>query len=149
MCVSTWEVFLQLIAFNLGSLGFLTNHFYENYIRDLKGVIYGREDLEQCCLDLEDGLAVRFIKRDSQMGNTHFMSLSGQKTSVRRRRRMSCLSCIRHCRSNQVVRVLSLRLEVLSFRFCHLLKDICRPGSSYHAQDAATLPDYSGGKRIP
>ena len=49
---------VQLIAFNLGSLGFLTNHFYENYIRDLKGVIYGREDLEQCCLDLEDGLAV-------------------------------------------------------------------------------------------
>ena len=72
MCVSTWEVFLQLIAFNLGSLGFLTNHFYENYIRDLKGVIYGREDLEQCCLDLEDGLAVRFIKGDSQIGEHIF-----------------------------------------------------------------------------
>lgn len=53
---------MQLIAFNLGSLGFLTNHFYENYIRDLKGVIYGREDLEQCCLDVEDGLAVCLVQ---------------------------------------------------------------------------------------
>ena len=53
------HVCLQLIAFNLGSLGFLTNHFYENFIRDLKGVIYGREELEQCSVGSEDGLAVR------------------------------------------------------------------------------------------
>ena len=58
---------MQLIAFNLGSLGFLTNHFYENYIRDLKGVIYGREDLEQCCLDMEDGLAVSTVKSTMSM----------------------------------------------------------------------------------
>lgn len=51
---------VQLIAFNLGSLGFLTNHFYQNYIRDLKGVIYGSEDLSQCSADMEDGLAVSF-----------------------------------------------------------------------------------------
>ena len=52
---------LQLIAFNLGSLGFLTNHFYQNYIRDLKGVIYGRESLDQCSMDTEDGMAVSFL----------------------------------------------------------------------------------------
>ena len=52
---------LQLIAFNLGSLGFLTNHFYQNYIRDLKGVIYGRESLDQCSMDTEEGMAVSLL----------------------------------------------------------------------------------------
>ena len=52
---------LQLIAFNLGSLGFLTNHFYQNYIRDLKGVIYGRESLDQCSMDTDEGMAVSLL----------------------------------------------------------------------------------------
>ena len=69
-------VYLQLIAFNLGSLGFLTNHCYENFIRDLKGVIYGREELEQCSVDTEDGLAVGLFSL--QCSSTGFLHSHAQ-----------------------------------------------------------------------
>lgn len=42
-----------VIAFSLGSLGFLTNHTLATAEDDLRGVIYGCEDLEQCALDEE------------------------------------------------------------------------------------------------
>ena len=32
---------LQVIAFNLGSLGFLTNHWHENFREDLDNIIFG------------------------------------------------------------------------------------------------------------
>ena len=41
----------QVISFNLGSLGFLTNHLYKNYVEDLTGVIHGRQDLGHCSID--------------------------------------------------------------------------------------------------
>ena len=42
-----------VISFSAGSLGFLTNHSLENVEADLKGVIYGSEDLDQCSLEEE------------------------------------------------------------------------------------------------
>ena len=42
-----------VISFSLGSLGFLTNHTLATAEDDLRGVIYGCEDLEQCALDEE------------------------------------------------------------------------------------------------
>lgn len=40
-----------VISFSAGSLGFLTNHRLENMESDLRAVIYGCEDLDQCNLD--------------------------------------------------------------------------------------------------
>lgn len=37
-----------LISFNLGSLGFLTNHTYDDYKAALRDVIYGSQHLETC-----------------------------------------------------------------------------------------------------
>ena len=42
-----------VISFSLGSLGFLTNHTLATAEDDLRGVIYGCEDLDQCALDEE------------------------------------------------------------------------------------------------
>lgn len=42
-----------VISFSLGSLGFLTNHTLASAEDDLRGVIYGCEDLDQCALDEE------------------------------------------------------------------------------------------------
>lgn len=44
-----------VISFSAGSLGFLTNHSLENVEADLRGVIYGSEDLNQCSLEEEVG----------------------------------------------------------------------------------------------
>ena len=42
-----------VISFSAGSLGFLTNHSLQNVEADLRGVIYGSEDLDQCSLEEE------------------------------------------------------------------------------------------------
>ena len=39
-----------VISFNLGSLGFLTNHTFDDFRRDLRDVITGGEDLVECSL---------------------------------------------------------------------------------------------------
>ncbi|EFJ43854.1 hypothetical protein VOLCADRAFT_118925, partial [Volvox carteri f. nagariensis] len=39
-----------LIAFNMGSMGFLTNHDFPNFRRDLMDVIYGGQKLDSCTL---------------------------------------------------------------------------------------------------
>ena len=44
----------QVLAFNMGSLGFLTNHLYRNYRRDAHNVINGCESLGQCSLPEEN-----------------------------------------------------------------------------------------------
>lgn len=41
----------QVISFNLGSMGFLTNHDYNSMQEDLREVIDGSETLEQCAID--------------------------------------------------------------------------------------------------
>ena len=43
-----------VISFNLGSLGFLTNHDYRYFRSDLRDVIYGCEDLDECSLPEEE-----------------------------------------------------------------------------------------------
>ena len=40
-----------VISFSAGSLGFLTNHSLANVESDLRAVIYGSEDLDQCSLE--------------------------------------------------------------------------------------------------
>eukprot|EP00195_Chlamydomonas_chlamydogama_P008652 CAMPEP_0202892086 /NCGR_PEP_ID=MMETSP1392-20130828/1922_1 /ASSEMBLY_ACC=CAM_ASM_000868 /TAXON_ID=225041 /ORGANISM="Chlamydomonas chlamydogama, Strain SAG 11-48b" /LENGTH=384 /DNA_ID=CAMNT_0049575965 /DNA_START=530 /DNA_END=1684 /DNA_ORIENTATION=+ len=42
-----------VIAFNLGSLGFLTNHSFENYKEDLFNVIYGSQNLDTCTVSMD------------------------------------------------------------------------------------------------
>lgn len=42
-----------VISFSAGSLGFLTNHSLQNVESDLRAVIYGSEDLDQCSLEEE------------------------------------------------------------------------------------------------
>ena len=42
---------MQVISFNLGSLGFLTNHSWQEWQQDIMSVIYGSENLEQCAID--------------------------------------------------------------------------------------------------
>lgn len=42
--------FLQVISFHLGSLGFLTNHKFEELEEDLKNVIYGSQDTSPCAI---------------------------------------------------------------------------------------------------
>ena len=42
---------MQVISFNMGSLGFLTNHNFNSMSQDLTEVIYGSESLEQCAID--------------------------------------------------------------------------------------------------
>lgn len=42
---------LQVISFNLGSMGFLTNHDYNSMQQDLQEVVDGSETLEQCAID--------------------------------------------------------------------------------------------------
>ena len=44
---------MQVISFNLGSMGFLTNHSYRNYAEDIMGVIEGDQDLGHCSIDQE------------------------------------------------------------------------------------------------
>ncbi|GIL75893.1 hypothetical protein Vretimale_5571 [Volvox reticuliferus] len=39
-----------VIAFNMGSMGFLTNHDFANFKRDLMDVIYGGQKLDSCTL---------------------------------------------------------------------------------------------------
>ena len=46
-----YRVCLQVISFNLGSMGFLTNHDYNSMQEDLQEVIDGSETLEQCAID--------------------------------------------------------------------------------------------------
>jgi len=43
-----------VICFNLGSLGFLTNHAFSDFRRDLRDVIHGGEGLEECSLPGEE-----------------------------------------------------------------------------------------------
>jgi hypothetical protein len=52
-----------VISFSLGSLGFLTNHTLASAEADLRGVIYGCEDLDQCALDEEARPGVFFLFR--------------------------------------------------------------------------------------
>ena len=42
-----------VISFSAGSLGFLTNHSLQNVESDLRAVIYGSEDLNECSLEEE------------------------------------------------------------------------------------------------
>ncbi|KAK9847234.1 hypothetical protein WJX84_010809 [Apatococcus fuscideae] len=42
-----------VISFNLGSMGFLTNHSYKNFESDIMGVIEGVQDLGHCSMDQE------------------------------------------------------------------------------------------------
>ena len=56
----------QVISFNLGSMGFLTNHSYKNYAEDILGVINGDQDLGHCAMDQEVRHLHRIISpRDS------------------------------------------------------------------------------------
>jgi NAD kinase len=38
----------QVVSFNMGSLGFLTNHQFSDFKADLAGVMAGTEALEEC-----------------------------------------------------------------------------------------------------
>lgn len=49
--VHTKAMRMQVISFNMGSLGFLTNHDFKSMQRDLNEVIFGSESLEQCSID--------------------------------------------------------------------------------------------------
>ena len=55
-----------VISFSAGSLGFLTNHSLENVESDLRGVIYGSEDLGQC--SLEEEVRSRWLLHPSLLG---------------------------------------------------------------------------------
>lgn len=44
----------QVIAFNLGSLGFLTNHLHTDFRKDLENVIYGAASLATCTMNEDD-----------------------------------------------------------------------------------------------
>lgn len=39
---------LQVMAFNMGSLGFLTNHSFPEFMSDLQSLIYGCQKLDAC-----------------------------------------------------------------------------------------------------
>jgi hypothetical protein len=39
---------MQVVSFNMGSLGFLTNHQFSDFKDDLAGVMAGTESLEEC-----------------------------------------------------------------------------------------------------
>ncbi len=41
----------QVMAFNLGSLGFLTNATFDEFQQDLLSVIYGYQRLDSCSMD--------------------------------------------------------------------------------------------------
>jgi NAD+ kinase len=52
-----------VICFNLGSLGFLTNHSFSDFRRDLRDVIHGGEGLEECCMPGEEIRGVHITLR--------------------------------------------------------------------------------------
>lgn len=52
-----------IIGFNLGSMGFLTNHNIESFRDDLHGVIHGRHQLETCSMDDDDAGGVHITLR--------------------------------------------------------------------------------------
>ncbi|GAX83042.1 hypothetical protein CEUSTIGMA_g10468.t1 [Chlamydomonas eustigma] len=56
-----------VIAFNLGSLGFMTNHDYQSFREDLDSVIFGSQELESCSFMEDFGLVApdRTGDRDS------------------------------------------------------------------------------------
>lgn len=49
--ILTKSVCPQVLSFNLGSLGFLTNHYWANFKKDVSNVIHGCERLDHCMLD--------------------------------------------------------------------------------------------------
>lgn len=55
-----------VISFNLGSLGFLTNHSFSDFRRDLQDVIRGCEDLTECSFPGE-AMRVRVAPRSAPM----------------------------------------------------------------------------------
>ncbi len=59
----------QVVSFNMGSLGFLTNHQFPEFKSDLAGVMAGTEALEQCS---PEGATVRPFPRN----RIHFRSAS-------------------------------------------------------------------------
>ncbi|KAG1656612.1 hypothetical protein FOA52_008435 [Chlamydomonas sp. UWO 241] len=56
-----------VIAFNLGSLGFLTNHWYHDFRQDLSNVIFGSQSLASCSMEdldtVENSLGVMVTLR--------------------------------------------------------------------------------------
>ena len=66
----------QVLSFNLGSLGFLTNHYWNNFNRDVSNVIHGCERLEHC---MEDDPDVRALACTTQ--NTLHLLLSATALS--------------------------------------------------------------------
>lgn len=48
----------QVASFNMGSLGFLTNHQFTDFKSDLAGIIAGTESLEECS---PEGTTVRSL----------------------------------------------------------------------------------------
>eukprot|EP00798_Chlamydomonas_sp_ICE-L_P002787 gene2787-12662_t len=65
-----------VIAFNLGSLGFLTNHWYKDFREDLRDVIYGGTELDTCQIRG----AVKNIKEDSLENTTEVGPGGGENT---------------------------------------------------------------------
>eukprot|EP01026_Neomeris_dumetosa_P029082 TRINITY_DN23575_c0_g2_i9.p1 TRINITY_DN23575_c0_g2~~TRINITY_DN23575_c0_g2_i9.p1 ORF type:complete len:438 (+),score=38.63 TRINITY_DN23575_c0_g2_i9:168-1481(+) len=52
-----------IIAFNFGSLGFLTNHDFNDFKQDIKDVIYGCEMLRECSFDEGQQLGIHVALR--------------------------------------------------------------------------------------
>lgn len=52
-----------VLSFNLGSLGFLTNHYWQNFHKDVANVIQGCERLDHCMLDDPDSKGVHITLR--------------------------------------------------------------------------------------
>lgn len=48
--IALCPVFLQILSFHLGSLGFLTNHSFEEHETALHSVIHGSEDTSPCAI---------------------------------------------------------------------------------------------------
>lgn len=44
---------IQIISFNLGSMGFLTHHVFEDHVQDLTAVLYGAQQLDSCTLSVD------------------------------------------------------------------------------------------------
>lgn len=56
----------QVISFNLGSLGFLTNHGFEDFREDLRDVIYGGYGFDVCSAPGEE-IKVRIQSRHDSL----------------------------------------------------------------------------------
>lgn len=84
----------QVVSFNMGSLGFLTNHQYADFKADLAGVISGSEPLEECSPEgdtvwspppQEIGLetAWGFVLGHREMNTPHIFTWAPRRTPLR------------------------------------------------------------------